>query len=307
LALKAGAGFFHLTIGGGLMRKSFTIVVGAALAAAAAFVIFGTGLFSEEAEGIEIDEVDSFQLPFKEVSERDYGRICQDLAWDGTYLWVINSDDLQWHSGSDAPEILKIHYDEAEGNIEDSFNIPGSGPLENTLEFKGLAWDGTYLLLAWGHYTPGKIFVLNPASAGSFVSSFNTPCAMPYGLAYQPGDPGSLWTVSNADDNVYQMRRDNGSFVSSFSIASALLESGDKVRAPAGLGYDSGNGYIWVAAFGKNDKLLCYTTGGSLVGSISAQTNRPHPFGVTWDDTGEYLWYVDACTDTFYRISLLFD
>lgn len=294
---------FYVKIGGDLMKKLLTGIVGAALVGAASFFIFGTGLFSDKAESITIDEVDSFQLPFKVVEGNEYGRICQDLAWDGTYLWVINSDDLRWSGGSDAPEILKIRYDEAEGNIEDSFNIPGSDPLLH----KGLAWDGTYLLLAWGQYTPGKIFVLDPASTGSFVSSFNTPCAMPYGLAYQPGDPGFLWTVSNFNDAVYQMRRDNGSFVSSFSIASALLESGDKVRAPAGLGYDPDNGYIWIAGFGKNDKLYCYTTSGSLVGSIGAQTNRPHPFGVTWDDTGEYLWYVDACTDTFYRISLLFN
>jgi len=290
------------------MRKTLTVIVGVALVGAAAFFIFGVGFLREEALGIEIDEVDSFQLPFKEEMGKGFGRICQDLAWDGTYLWVINSDDLEWtYGGKDAPEIIKIHYDGAEGTIVDSFNIPAPEPGPGPGLQRGLAWDGTYLLLAWGHYTPGKICVLNPASTGSFVSSFNTPCAMPYGLAYQPGDPGYLWTVSNANDTVYRMRRDNGSFVSSFSIASSLQESGDKVRAPAGLGYDPDNGYIWVAAFGKNDKLYCYTTSGSLVGSVPAQTNRPHPFGVTWDDTGEYLWYVDACTDTFYRISLLFN
>jgi len=278
------------------MRKLLAGLVGATLAGAVAFFIFGAGLFSNEAGGITIDDVDSFQLP---QGGSWNGRICQDLAWDGTYLWVINSDTLP----SEDPEILKVYYDEGEGmgEIVGSFDIPESDP---ELQ-KGLAWDGTYLLTAWGQYPEGRVYQIDPASPGSASYVVLDNIAMPYGLAYESSivSAGYLWTVSNVNNYVYRVSRDGNSIISSFSISSDLGND----RKPGGLTYDADNGYVWIAGFGKSDKLYCYTTAGSLVGSISAQTNRPHPIGVTWDATGEYLWYVDACTDTFYRISLLFE
>ena len=273
------------------MKKKSLYLAGAAFAGAAVFAFFAQALLTENAEAVTISEVESFQLPYGAG-----GRMCQDLAWDGTYLWCINSD-----THGDAPEILKIYYDETggTGSVEDSFDIPGG---DDTQFHKGLTWDGTYLLTAWGEY-PGRIYIIDPENPGGDVSYLTLSFNLPYGLAYQyvAGGAGYLWTVANDTGYVYQLNRDDGSTVGSINTTPHIGAE----RKPAGLAFDGE--YLWLAAFGKNDRIFQYTTGGSLVDSFPAYTNQPHPTGVTWDDDGDYLWYVDCCTDTFYRIKILFE
>jgi hypothetical protein len=183
------------------VKKIRVYLAGAALAGAAVFVIFAAGIFKYEAEGISIDEVASFQLPFKKVEQTNYGRICQDLAWDGTYLWVINSDDLRWSAGSDAPEVLKIHFNEGtgEGSIVGSFNIPSDVQGDNIILQKGLTWDGAYLLLASGQYPTGYIHEID---VGRAVAKSRTDFIKASGDYYHGyilnlgGDPTmELWTA----------------------------------------------------------------------------------------------------------------
>jgi len=281
------------------MKKISLYHAGAALAGAAVFAFFAPAFLGENAEAVTISEVASFQLPFKKVNGTPWGRMCQDLAWDGTYLWCINSDTL---GEENVPEILKIYYDEGAGTgtVEDSFNIPGPG--EDTQFHKGLTWDGTYLLTAWGEY-PGRIYVIDPESpenATYMTLNFN----LPYGLAYHyvAGGAGYLWTVANDTGYIYKLNRDDGTTAGPpFNVTPDIGAE----RKPAGLAFDGE--YLWLAAFGKNDKIFQYTTVGSLVYSFPAYTNQPHPTGVTWDDDGDYLWYVDCCTDTFYRVKILFE
>ncbi len=277
------------------MKKNTFYLAGAALAGAAVFAFFAQALLAENAEAVTISEVESFQLPYGAG-----GRMCQGLAWDGTYLWCVNSDT---HSG--VPEILKIYYDEigGTGSVEDSFDIPG----EDTQFHKGLTWDGTYLLTAWGEY-PGRIYIIDPENPGGDPNYLTLGFSLPYGLAYHyvEGEAGYLWTVANDSGYIYKLNRDNGSTVSSFNTTSDIGAE----RKPAGLAFDGE--YLWLAAFGKNDAILQYTTAGSLVESIVIEDlpgdiERPHPIGVTWNDDGDYLWYVDCCTDTFYRIQILFE
>jgi hypothetical protein len=279
------------------MKKISVYLTGAALAVAAVFAFFALAFLPEKAEGVTIGEVKSFQLAWD-----GKGRRCQDLAADGTYLWVIDSDA---HRG-DVPEILKIYYDEnaGSGTVEGSFNIPGT----EYRYHKGLAWDGTYLLTAWGEYPAGRIYVIDPESPESatyMTLNFN----LPYGLAYHyvEGEAGYLWTVANDTGYIYKLKRDNGSVVGTpFNTTPDIGAE----RKAAGLGFDGE--YLWLAAFGKNDAILQYTTAGSLVESIVIEDlpgdiETPHPTGVTWEEDGDYLWYVDCCTDTFYRIKILFE
>lgn len=285
------------------MKKISVYLTGAGLAGAAVFAFLGLVFFGENAEAVTISEVASFQLPFKKVNSTLWGRMCQDLAWDGTYLWCINSDTL---GKEDVPEILKIYYDESAGTgtVEDSFDIPG----DDTQFHKGLTWDGTYLLTAWGEY-PGRIYIIDPENPGGDPTYLTLSFNLPYGLAYDNvgGTAGYLWTVANDSGYIYKVDRDDGSTVGSpFNTTPHI---GAK-RKPAGLAFDGE--YLWLAAFGKNDAILQYTTAGSLVESIVIEDlpgniERPHPIGATWDDDGDYLWYVDCCTDTFYRIKILFE
>ncbi len=275
------------------MKSKFIYLAGAAFAGAAVFYLY-SGLLGNSALGITKDEVVSFQLPFYE----GHGRVCQDLAWDGDYLWVIDSD----MHGGDVPEILKIEYDEGsgEGSIVSSFQLPGTG--DDKRLHKGLTWDGTYLLTAWGGYPKSRIYQIEPSNPGG-ATYFEVDKPLIYGLAFEAGAGMTdyLWTVIASDNYICKLDREDGAVMSSFNTTPQL---GDN-RKPAGLGFDGQ--YIWLAAFGKADSLFAYTTAGSFVGSVDAETDKPHAVGVTYDVSGDYLWYVDACTDTFYRIKLLYE
>jgi len=273
------------------MKKISLYLAGAALAGAAVFCFFAPAFLAEKAEAVSIGEVTSFQLPYGAG-----GRMCQDLAWDGTYLWCVDSD-----THGDVPEIIKIYYDEVAGTgtVVGGFEIIAEPELH-----KGLAWDGTYLLTAWGGWPKGRIYEIDPGNPGAEPSFIELDFPFPYGLAfhYVPGGAGYLWTVTNDAGYVYQLNRDNGTTVGTpFNVTADIGAE----RKPAGLAFDGE--YLWLAAFGKNDRIFQYTAGGSLVDSFPAYTNQPHATGVTWDDDGDYLWYVDCCTDTFYRIKILFE
>jgi len=217
----------------------------------------------------------------------------QGLAWDGTYLWFLDAN----FQHSKEPYIYKIDFDESSGagEIISSFVVPG-------LKYnqKGLAWDGTYLLSAAAE-SGGRIYVIDPSEPGN-ATYLSVGPDYPYGLAFEesPFGVSSIWTVDNKEKRVYELSRNTGSTVSSFPIDVGAD------REPAGLSFDGT--YLWLSAFGKNDKLYGYTKAGSLVGTFTAEPfptgGRAHPIGATWD--GDYLWYVDGCTDYFYRIQILF-
>ncbi len=262
----------------------------------AGLFLFSGLLIPSTAYGLVASVVASFQLPPRlDDYDQFRGRVIQDLAWDGSYLWFVNTDT---HGFGDAPEICKVFYDEGggTGSVVASFNIPGSGPELH----KGLTWDGQYLLTTWGEY-PGKIYFIDPASPGDFAGYLMLSFSLPYGLTYQPvsGEPGYLWTVANDTSKVYKLNKTNASVLSSFDTATTL---GAECK-PAGLNWDGQ--YLWLTAFGRNDAFFCYNTNGSLVGSFAAFSAQPHPTGITWD--GDCLWYVDCCTDTFYKIRVLFN
>jgi hypothetical protein len=140
------------------------------------------------------------------------------LAWDGTYLWVVDFVDIH-------DKIYKL--DPSNGSVVSSVDSP-----DGLWSGQGLAWDGTYLLYAGEDPNgPGfKIYKINPSN-GNIMSSFDSPSDSPSGLAW---DGTYLWNADYSDYKIYKLNPSDGSIVSSFD------SPGER---PHGLAWDGT--YLW--------------------------------------------------------------
>jgi DNA-binding beta-propeller fold protein YncE len=110
---------------------------------------------------------------------------CRDMAWDGTYLWLVTSyTNKVWKLQS------------SNGTVVSSFSAP-----EDFLG--GLACDGNYLWIVWGnsYLQTNRISKVNPASGG-ILKTYQGPGSRLTGLAW---DNGCLWCLDWETDTIYKL------------------------------------------------------------------------------------------------------
>ncbi len=167
------------------------------------------------------------------------------------------------------------------GDVVSSFPVPAV-----LSSCDGLTWDGAYL---WG-CAVGPSGVYRLTTTGSVVYSFNTGGGgyrYYYGAAY---DGQYLWlceSVQSSSRTYFIRWTTTGSYVDAFT---------QNYFSFAGITYE--NGYIWHEHWPLWQKLVKYTTAGSLVASF-AEPIQPHD--LAWD--GHYLWSTDGYPGYMYQFT----
>jgi DNA-binding beta-propeller fold protein YncE len=192
----------------------------------------------------------------------------QGLAWDGSYLWLVDdSTDM----------IYKIN--PINGQVDTSFTSPGSDP-------KGLTFEGIYL---WSLDNElDKIFKLNLEN-GSIIKflelSHNRCTALTW-------DGTHLWSsfFAGFSSRVFRIDPETG-ITDTFFYGHA-----------EGLTFDGT--YLWTLnsqwGFGKGFVMKRTIPSGDLIEWF--RTPGKYPTGLTFD--GIYFWLTDSGTDTIDKISL---
>lgn len=134
----------------------------------------------------------------------------------------------------------------------------------------------------------------------SIIASFDTPNQHPREITW---DGAYLWEVDCITGMVYKLTT-AGSVADSFQATKTASERF------FGLAYDSGSGYIYVGKYGKDDGFLCYDSNKNLLGFAPMPPGPGtapfrHPLGMTCFEE-DRIWVVDANTDSFVKIRILF-
>ena len=108
------------------------------------------------------------------------------LAWDGKYLWCVDSD---------ASEV--IQFSSEDGTTIRSFRSPSDDP-------RGLAFDGTYLWIS--DRMKDEIYMVDPRT-GAVILITDAPGEFTTGLCY---DGKNLWAVDYQEDKLYQLKIRDG-------------------------------------------------------------------------------------------------
>lgn len=271
------------------MKKKTFYLAGAAVTVAAVFSLVRAPLSTPHAEAVTGTVVSSFRVG--PTGARD-GRNPQGLAYDGQYLWLMDACFKDEYNPINVPYFYKIT---TAGSIAGSFPPPELGyPYD--CNYKGLACDAGYLRLAASGGVKGRIYLIDINNPGADPTYITVENELPFGTGWEPSQVGAgyAWEVDNKTGKVYRINPTTGATEDSFNTNVGTL------RRPGGLAYESGADRVWISGYGKADQIFGYTAAGSLVGSFDPPST--HPMGLTWD--GGYLWYVDGCTDYFYKIEL---
>jgi len=193
-----------------------------------------------------------------------------DIAWDGTYLYVLERGS----SGA-------VYKYSASGVYQ---NVSWSVASQDN-DMQGMVCVGSdfYLCGSQNH----KVYKFN--SSGVFQSdwSVTNPRHFARALAY---DGTYLWVLSNYNQTVDKYSLDGVYQNEGFSVAAA----GNNLH---GLAWDGTT--FWLAER-QTDKLFQYTASGVLTGfSFSLASQGTSPYGVTWD--GSALWTVDDSSSAAFK------
>jgi streptogramin lyase len=194
----------------------------------------------------------------------------EDLAWDGSHLWVVDSEthllyQVDPATGESVRE-LEIRAEQPQGVTWDGQNLwvldqevgiilrlePDTGEETGSIEAPrlevegpwsttGLTWDGRFLWAAIGAAWCSSFNRIDPDS-GQVVESFFPQCD-PRGLA---SDGTYLWTIAYNGEKLpskldrRQLSEDPGQMAQSQEL---LFDLDSKVKDPAGLAY--GDEVLW--------------------------------------------------------------
>jgi hypothetical protein len=261
------------------MRKIHATMIGLSL------VLINTAM-----AGVVASYVTSFQVPI----ETERARTCQGITYDGNYFYLV--DCFNWDSGN--PRIIKLTN---AGSILEKKNAPvylrdsEQNPLSCN---KGLTYDGTYF---WMTEVNGKgVYYKFLPGTESIIASFDTPNRHPREMSW---DGTYLWEVDCITGMVYKLTT-AGAVADSFQARKTANERF------FGVAYDGAGGYIYIGKYGKNDGFECYDLNNNWVG-FAAMPAGPgtapfrHPLGMTTFEE-DRIWTVDANTDSFVKIRVLF-
>jgi sugar lactone lactonase YvrE len=166
--------------------------------------------------------IESFSAP---------GNDPEGLAWDGQYIWHVDSGSAYDLGCEEAkPYIYKI--DPQSGDATRMFEAPGPG-----CNAEDLAWDGDYLWYVDGATEAEaegttSIYRIDPAS-GAVVTSFDAPGPHPSGIAW---DGSHLWLSDYWVAKIYKIDPGDGKVIETISAPSSN---------PGGLAWDGR--YLWCA------------------------------------------------------------
>ncbi len=203
----------------------------------------------------------------------------RDLAYDGEFLWAVNSGD---GNSSFGPMIYKLD--------PDSGTVIESVPTVTTYPC-GLAWDGQYL---WHSvYLGGIIYRLEPATM-TITPGFPAPTQMTFGLAW---DGTFLYAVRGNEPCISVIGMDSGYVVDSIQAT----YSSPNVR-PFGLVYlERGGTQLWTSDgnYGSNYVNAWNFGSGSWFDQWAA-TPTTYPCGLAHDSVTERLWVSCYDRDSIY-------
>jgi len=199
---------------------------------------------------------------FKDTS----GASPEGLAWDGTYLWSADENDVR---------IRKL--DPRTGDIISTIT-PDHPP-------EGLAWDskGPYLWYC-DELDTDSIYKLNPKT-GNVLDSFPAPHADPDGLTW---DGENLWNSDDGTGEIYKIDPGTGNVLKSFASPGPN---------PDGLAWDGDQ--LWCCD--ESDfKFTLLGTEGTVAHRWSSPEGSEAPSGLAWGwgtlwmsmDTDSEIWKI---------------
>jgi hypothetical protein len=265
-----------------MMRKISTAII------ALAVVLVNTAT-----AGVVASYVTSFQVPIE--SER--ARTCQGITYDGSYFYLV--DVFNWMPEKEYPRILKLTSTGSIVIVEEKeapayFLVEGK-PLSCN---KGLTYDGTYFWMTEVN-DKGVYYKFAPGTK-SIIASFDTPNRNPREITW---DGTYLWEADCVTGIVYKLTT-AGSVADSFQARKTVDERF------FGVAYDAAGGHIYIGKYGKEDGFECYELDKTYV-DFAAMPLAPglapfrHPLGMTCFEE-DHIWVVDANTDSFVKIKILF-
>ena len=191
-----------------------------------------------------------------------------DIAWDGTYFWVLDNG-----TG-------RIHKYSASGTYQ---NV--SFLLNVDSDLQGLVCVGTDFYLCGT--TQDKVYKFNSSGGGAGDWSVASQGLNPNAIAY---DGTYLWVLSYYQQKVYKYTTAGVYQNVNFSVAAQDTNC-------RGLTWDGT--HFWMS--GRNsDTLFQYTASGVFTGVSHLLSNQgTSPYGVTWD--GSALWTVDDSASAAFK------
>lgn len=212
----------------------------------------GQSLWASDDGSDEIYELDYSGTLLSSFGCPNYG---EDLAWDGTYLWLSCSDPVF---------SAQIYCMDRSGNIVDSIQCPGDDPC-------GLTYDGSDLWNA--DDMTGRIYRLDP-DGGNFIQ------LPPFNLDYLAFD-GTLFWANDAGQSLICGFDGTGTVSASFPYPC------DDIG-----GLEWMDGSLWVLGRDMSSLSSAYRldTGGTVIAEYSAMGSMPEPLGTACD--GSSLWYL---------------
>jgi len=197
----------------------------------------------------------------------------EGMAWDGTYLWVVDDDtDDEAHqidavtgqlvssfaidpAGFGTPDVESIAWDGSNLWIADSAGVIGEYATDGTLlstitaaltgvtaedfELEGMTWDGSYLWVA--EESSGNIFQLD--SLGNTINYFSTGLIQTSSVSFYND---SFWIGDDETDRIYQYDASTFGLLSDLDLEALLIDANIDItfNDPKGITWDD-KGNLW--------------------------------------------------------------
>jgi len=199
---------------------------------------------------------------YREI-DADVGAAPRGIAFDGSTLWVSNTDDN---------DVSRI--DTTTGSATGADVGAGSGP-------RTMAFDGTNIWVA-NHNgdSVSRIEAATGDSAGADIGVGDQPSAIAF-------DGTNIWVANYGDDDVSRIVAATG------ASAGADVAAGN---GPRGLAFDGTN--IWVANYGGDDVSRIVAATGASAGADVAAGNGPR--AMAFD--GTHVWVANQLDGTVTKI-----
>jgi len=209
----------------------------------------------------------------------------EGMAWDGTYLWVVD----------DTATEMAYQIDPSTGEVISFFTINPAGV--GNPDTESITWDGSHLWIAdstgvIGQYTTNGTLVSTITAVLTGVVDYDIE-----GLTW---DGSNLWLAEQNTGQIFKI--DNtGAVISSFSSGLVDLVS---------INYYGGS--LWLGDTDTDDILeidpVLFTTLNVLdIDAILADSGvndeYDDPYGLTWAG-GNELWYSDESDEVLVRINM---
>jgi hypothetical protein len=189
------------------------------------------------------------------------------LAWDGQYIWNVDSYDKK---------IYKLN--PMNGSIEHDIDSPTSAP-------GGLAWEGAFLWLV-DNIGSKKVFKMIDPFNGSVIEGFESPTPTAFGLTWEDT---YIWYTDYMMAKIFKIDLYTGNI--EHTIPSPENE-------PYGITWDGVS--LWVVGYDARKIYKVDPSDGNILDSFDSPGISPR--GLAWD--GQFLWLSESYNDKIYQIEI---